>query len=113
LQVGGDPSPAGALNCEGGVQISVENAPPCNAGTITIYLLPKCIPVSSEMGMGIILDANLNYGTSVGGRELHGVPGSCTDVGNGVLSGVKLVGSGHAMDSNIGDLQVEVELVMP
>jgi hypothetical protein len=113
LQVGGDPSRAGALNCEVGVQISVENAAPCNEGEITIYLLPKCIPVSSEFGTGIILDANLNYGTSVGGRELFGVQGKCSDVANGVLTGLTLVGSGHAMDSNIGDLQVDIELVMP
>jgi hypothetical protein len=113
LQVAGNPSRAGALNCEVGVQISVENAPPCNEGTITIYLEPKCIPVSSELGTGIILDANLNYGTSVGGRDLFGVQGSCSDVASGVLTGMTLVGSGHAMDSNIGDLQVEVELVMP
>lgn len=113
LQVGGDPSRPGALNCEVGVQISVENAPPCNEGTITIYLLPKCIPVSSELGMGIILDANLDYGHSVGGRDLFGAPGKCSDVANGVLTGLTLVGSGHAMDSNIGDLQVDVELVMP
>jgi hypothetical protein len=113
LQVGGDPSRAGALNCEVGVQISVENAAPCNEGTITIYLEPKCIPVSSELGMGIILDANNDDGTTVGGRELFGAPGKCSDVANGVLTGFTLVGSGHAMDSNIGDLQVEVELVMP
>jgi hypothetical protein len=113
LQVGGDPSRAGALNCEVGVQISVENAPPCNVGEITIYLAPKCIPVSSEQGMGIILDANKNLGTTVGGLVLSGAPGKCSDVANGVLTGYKLVGSGHAMDSNIGDLQVDVELVMP
>jgi hypothetical protein len=108
LQVGGDPSHPGALNCDLGVQINVEQAPPCGVGVITIFLLPKCVPLSTELATGIILDANANTGSTVGGRTLTGVRGSCSDIANGTLTGINLNGAAHFLDSNIGDLQVEV-----
>jgi hypothetical protein len=91
-----------------GVQINIENAPPCGEGIITIFLLPKCVPVTTERGTGIILDANADTGTTVGGRTLTGVRNSCSDIASGVLTGLTLKGAAHFMDSNIGDLQVEV-----
>jgi hypothetical protein len=112
LRVGGGPAPAGALNCEVGVQVNIEPAPPCGEGIIVISLLPKCVPMSTETTMGIILNANNSPGTSIGGRTLAGVPGNCNDIANGDVTGLTLTGPAHFLDSNIGDLQVEVTLVM-
>jgi hypothetical protein len=110
LQVGGDPSPPGAMNLDLGVQINVEQGPPCGEGVITIFLLPKCVPISTELSTGIIVDANAFPGTTVGGQLLTGVRGRCSDIANGVLTGLEMNGAAHFLDSSIGDLQVEVLL---
>jgi hypothetical protein len=108
LQVGGDPSAPGALNCDMGTQINIEALRPCDGLDITIELAPKCVPVSTEIASGIILDANADFGETVGGRTLTGAPGSCSDIASGAVTGVILKGSAHFLDSNIGDLQVEI-----
>jgi hypothetical protein len=95
-----------------GVQINIENSPPCGEGIITIFLLPKCVPVTTEEATGIILDANANVGSTVGGRTITGVRRSCSDIANGVITGLIMKGAAHFMDSNIGDLQVEVVVEM-
>jgi hypothetical protein len=91
-----------------GTQINIEANRPCDGLDITIELAPKCVPVSTETASGIILDANADFGETVGGRPLTGASGSCIDIASGVVTGIILKGSAHFLDSNIGDLQVEI-----
>ncbi len=113
LYIGGNPSRPGGLECQAGVQILVETFPPCDTTDIFIFLPTKCVPITTESSIGTILNANDGIGNvlPIGGqRVLTGTPGNCTDISNGIVSGMKLTGTANFFDSNLGDLQVEITL---
>ena len=117
LQVGGDQiARPGAMNCQAGVRITVEQAEPCDSVDINIDLPDKCIPLSTEESLGEILNANSNLGTKIpkgaADRVFTGTPANCEDLSNGIVTGIKMSGTANFFDSNLGDLQVEVNVEM-
>jgi len=114
-QIGGNPSRPGAIQCTAGIQINIEAAAPCGEGDdITIFLAPKCIALTTERALGTILDANVRFGDAVPpvDRPTTGVPADCDDLANDIATGVSLVGEANFIDSNIGDLQVELRFLL-
>ena len=115
VYIGGGPSRPGGMECQAGVQINVESTAPCDATDAIINLPNKCVPISTERGIGTIFNANARFGSVIptaGEHPLTGVPANCTDISNGIVSGIKLGGTANFFDSNIGDLQTEVTVEM-
>ncbi len=115
LHVGGNPSRPGGMECQAGVQIVVEARAPCDTTDAIINQPTPCVPISTERGIGTILNANNRFGNEIpiaGEHALTGVPANCTDIANGIVSGIKMGGTANFFDSNIGDLQTEVTVEM-
>ena len=115
LYIGGGPSRPGGMECQAGVQINVESSAPCDATDAIINLPNKCVPISTERGIGTILNANDGIGNvlPVGEQNiLTGVPVNCTDISNGIVTGVRMGGTANFFDSNLGDLQTEIRVEM-
>ncbi len=116
LRVGGDQiARPGGIDCQAGVQINVESAAPCDQTDAFINLPRKCVPLSSERSSGKILNANDQTGFLLPlgpERIFSGTPANCEDMSNGIVSGIKMSGTANFFDSNLGDLQVEVNVEM-
>ncbi len=115
LHIGGEPSRPGGLDCQAGVQILVETFAPCDTTDIFIFLPTKCVPLSTERGIGTIRNANDAIGQTLPLGEqniLEGVPINCADISNGNVSGVRLGGTANFFDSSLGDLQTEILVEM-
>ena len=105
----------GGINCQAGVQITVETFPPCDTTDVFIDLPTKCVPLSSERSIGTILNSNDFTGTQLplgGDRIFSGTPANCDDLLNGIVSGIRMSGTANFFDSNLGDLQTEIAVVM-
>jgi hypothetical protein len=108
----GVPARPGAISCTIGVQILIEDDPPCKfddgIDDITIFLPDTLVPVTTEISNGQIRNANFTPGVNLIGNELYGVPGSCQDLATSVAAGIELFGQIIFWDSAIGDLQTQV-----
>ena len=100
--------------CHAGIRIVVETSAPCDAMDVTIDVPTKCVPLSTERCIGMILDADDEHGTSLPAipERVHtGVAADCTELATGSATGMQLVGVAHFLDSDRGDLQVEITIV--
>jgi hypothetical protein len=107
----GDPGRPGSINCTAGVQINIEDDPPCKfddgIDDITIFLPVTCVPLSTEFSSGKINNPNNTPG-ELAGPLMFGNPGSCQDLSTSVVAGIELLGNIIFWDSAIGDLQTQV-----
>ncbi|MCH6562739.1 MAG: hypothetical protein IH800_10040, partial [Myxococcales bacterium] len=70
---------------------------------------------SSESSIGTMLNSNDFTGTQLplgGDRIFSGTPANCDDLLNGIVSGIRMSGTANFFDSNLGDLQTEIAVVM-
>jgi hypothetical protein len=110
--VGGAPSRPGALQCDLGLALDLETAPPCGDGDLFIAIGGRCVPLSTEVGTGGINNANM-LGTTIpatGPFDLYGGSPGCGSLGAGVMTGTEVVGVISFLDSTIGDLSVGIDL---
>lgn len=111
ISIGGESGPAGALLLNVGVQLDVEPALPCGDGDATISLPPTCIPLTTQTAEGVLLQANNNPDTQIGPVSNTGAALDCTELENGRVTDMGLVGVMSFFDSSIGDLEIELDWV--
>ena len=74
---------------------------------ITIFLPSTCVPITTEVSNGTLLNAD-QFGPPLIGPPLEGVPSSCETVATSVTTGLVMNGQIAFYDSTIGDLQTLV-----
>ncbi|MFQ5513483.1 MAG: hypothetical protein ACE5FG_03530 [Myxococcota bacterium] len=102
----GGPAAPGALVCDLPLSLDVEALPPpdpCGNGDVLLSLGDRCLPLTTQVSSGFILDANLAPGATLGPAVLTGVPGDCGALASSVTSGLTLVGHTSLLDTVFGD----------
>ena len=103
----GSPSRPGGLQCQTGLQTTIELELPCDGTDVDIVLQRACIPVTTETAMATAFNVNaeLDPNATFDGITLLGDPGGgCSTLSLSVTSGSKLVGHTTNWDSSIGDV---------
>ncbi len=109
----GDPSVAGGLTCNLGLQINVELPSNGHCGDVaTIQLPPVCGGISSETSVGSVLNANNAAGATIPSAAQGGAPSivegaavSCDNFKAHNITGLKLQGQLGFFDSTLGDIR--------
>ncbi len=111
----GAPGPAGTLDCNLGLQITVErdNDQVCFNTTPSITLPPICGALTTAGATGELLHAN--NGTRrrdvIGPLDLAGVPATCEQFSAGSVGDTTFVGNLAFYDSTLGDILTEIFFV--
>jgi hypothetical protein len=97
----------GDLQCNLGVNLTVEANPPCDGGDVTIDLGDACIGLTTGTASTLITNANFGTGTvprSGTPASSSGAPIACSALTEGALSGLKARGVVNFFGSALGDL---------
>ncbi|MFQ5514221.1 MAG: hypothetical protein ACE5FG_07235, partial [Myxococcota bacterium] len=105
LQVGGSPSPPGAIWCNNRAGLDVENELPCDGLDVTTQSVRVCAAISSQFGGGELRNADDKGPASVLGPHSDvGQPISCQQFTTTGTDGLVMVGNVNFVDTAIGDL---------
>lgn len=107
LDRAGDPSLAGGLRCNVGVDIEVEAAAPCGDGDVLFRIGDRCVPFTTETTQAVIVAANNVAGERIpAGQEITtGLPLACTSLAANGPSGLFLAGAVNIFDvERAGDI---------
>jgi hypothetical protein len=111
LELGGEPSRAGALTCQLGLSVVLEAGEPCGEGEVTVRIPGQCVPMTTEYFTQTILHANRQLLQQIGPDTIRGQPVECSDLVAGKLGGLTLVGNSTSYDTQVGDLSVPIRIV--
>jgi hypothetical protein len=103
----GPPGVAGDLQCNLGVNLTVEMNPPCNGSDVIIDLGNSCITQTTARASTLITHANFGTGTvpATGTPATSaGAPIMCEPLTAGSLSGLKVRGVVNFFGSALGDI---------
>lgn len=110
---GGDPAAPGALRCDLGVAIDVERAAPCGDGDLLFAVGPQCVPFTSEVATGRVVDANAVADAALppdGPNDRLGLRRTCAELATGT-SGLALVSAANVLDVPLaGDIALSFVL---
>jgi hypothetical protein len=89
--------PPGTLQCEVGVEFTIEAAAPCDDTDVTIALRSTCVPMSSQRASAVIHNANYGSSPSVplvaGANDQSGAALTCAALDGNGAAGLELVGA--------------------
>jgi hypothetical protein len=114
IDIGGNPSRPGGLQCNLSSNFDIETDLPCGDGDVLIAFGTRCIPLTSEASTFVIHNVN-----NVPGKDFPagppwwrtGAPIDCEDLAASAMTGLHLAGAMDFLDSTIGDVGIWIDVV--
>ncbi len=108
VEVGGSPSPAGAMACNMGMRVRVEDQLPCD-GLDVQFTRDLCVPLTTETASSVLHDADL-MGATITTGPIEGQHLACADIAASDTKDLVLAGSFAMLDTSEGDLEIALKL---
>jgi hypothetical protein len=114
IDIGGNPSRPGGLQCNLNLNFDIETDLPCGDGDVLIAFGTRCVPLTSEASMFVIHNTN-----NVLGKDFppgppwwwSGAPIACEDLAASATTSLNLTGAMDFLDSTISDLGIWIDIV--